>query len=84
MLVGGAPSSPGKEMGMVSSAGAVAMAPCLGAIAAGDGSELFYFSGGALASAASKKCVTLANGDAAAGKIAGGLPGRYRRWAKRY
>jgi len=45
------------------------MAPCLGAIAAGDGSELFYFSGGALASAASKKCVTLANGDAAAGKI---------------
>jgi len=69
MLVGSAASTTGEEMCVVASGSAVAMAPCLGAIAAGDGSEIFQFADGALQNAASKTCVTLANGDAIAGKM---------------
>ena len=69
MLVGSAPSAMGDEMCLVSSDGVVAMAPCLSAVAGGDGREIFQFSDGALMNAASKTCVTLANGDAVAGKM---------------
>jgi hypothetical protein len=69
MLVGSSASASGEEMCVVASGPSVAMAPCLGAIAAGDGAEIFQFSNGALQSVASKSCITLANGDAVAGKL---------------
>lgn len=69
MLVGSAASTGGEEMCVVASGSAVVMAPCLGAIAAGDGAEIFQFTNGALQNAATKRCLTLANGDAVAGKL---------------
>ena len=69
MLVGSAPSASGEEMCVVASGSSVAMAPCLSAIAAGDGSEIFQFKNGALQNVASATCITLANGDALAGKM---------------
>ena len=67
MLVSSAAAA-GGEMCLVAKEG-VQMAPCLSAIAAGDGQEIFQFVDGALKNAATKTCVTLANGDAAAGKL---------------
>jgi len=69
MFVGGAGSAGGEEMCIVASDAVVAMAPCLGAIAAGDGAEIFEFANGALRNVASKTCITLANGDAVSGKM---------------
>ena len=69
MLVGSAASASGEEMCVVARGSSVAMAPCLSAIAAGDGSDIFRFSNGALQNAATKACITLANGDAVAGKM---------------
>jgi len=69
MFVGGAVSASGEEMCIVASGSVVAMAPCLSAIAAGDGAEVFEFSNGGLRNVASKTCVILANGDAVSGKL---------------
>ena len=69
MLVSGAGSAGGEEMCIVAQGSVVAMAPCLSAVAAGDGADVFEFSDGALRNVVSKSCITLANGDAAEGKM---------------
>lgn len=62
-------ASAGGEMCVVAADRGVRLAPCLSAIAAGDGQEIFQFVNGALKNAATGTCVTLANGDAAAEKL---------------
>lgn len=62
-------ASAGGEMCVVAADAGVRLAPCLLAIAAGDGREIFQFVNGALKNAATGACVTLANGDAAAGTL---------------
>lgn len=69
MLVGGAGSPGREEMCIIARGSVAAMAPCLSAIAAGAGAEVFEFSNGGLRNVVSKTCLTLANGDAVSGKM---------------
>ena len=62
MLVSGVPAPDG-ELCVVARNGALEVQPCLAAIVAGDGAEVFSFGvGGELVSASSSACASLANG----------------------
>lgn len=66
MLVSGVSSIAGEQC-IVAKGGSLASAPCLDAVAAGDGQELFTSDDGRIVNLASKECVTLANGDSVDG-----------------
>jgi len=66
VLVSPASSTTG-EMCVVARGGGLATAPCLDALARGDGRELFQFEGDHIMHIASEECVTLENGDSVDG-----------------
>jgi hypothetical protein len=65
MLVSGASSTSGEQCVVVGASGALASEPCLDAIAAGDGREIFVLDDdGRIGHLTAQLCVTLADGDA--------------------
>ena len=66
MVISGAMSSSG-ELCLVAKGAGLGTEPCLKAVAAGDGREIFSFKSGQLVAAGSSKCMTLVNGDVSKG-----------------
>ena len=65
MLVSGVTSTSGEQCMVVGGSGDLTAEPCLDAIAAGDGREIFVLDNdGHITNLAAERCVTLADGDA--------------------
>ena len=65
MLVSGVTATGGEQCVVVGGRGDLTVEPCLDAIAAGDGREVFVLGDdGLIANLAAQRCVTLADGDA--------------------
>ena len=65
MLVSGVTSTSGEQCVVVGDSGDLAVEPCLDAIAAGDGREIFVLDDdGHIGHLTAQRCVTLADGDA--------------------